>query len=394
MGTGNLIEWMQQDVLPFWAEHGRDAESGWFHERLTAAGLPEQGAVQRIRVQFRQIYTYSHAALLGWHKQGRAIALKAFHETMKCAWAVDGQPGFVHLISADGRIENPVRDSYDHAFAVLALTWLKRATGDAAVSKALEDTLVFVDNHLTAEDGSLREGWQEGHPPSLPRRQNPNMHWFEAMLALKETRGHPSADERLERARRHFDRMFDLATHTIGEYFDDDWLPVAGHLGDTVEPGHLAEWAWLLRQHERILGQKPHQLPSLLIDAARRGSDPATGFLVDETDRSGTVRRGTRRIWLQTELVKAFLADAEIRVPGAEKQARKAIAMMETHYLRKPFHHGWIDQLDEDLKPVHGPVQSSILYHLFVAVAEAARVLGETHRPTDDATPIHNSCMY
>jgi mannose/cellobiose epimerase-like protein (N-acyl-D-glucosamine 2-epimerase family) len=376
MGTGNLIEWMRADVLPFWAEHGCDNETGWFHERLLADGSAELGATQRLRVQFRQIYTYSHAAVLGWHKDGRAIGLKAFHEVMRRGWAVDGQPGFVHLIRPDGSVESLLRDSYDHAFAVLALSWLKRATGDAAVNKALEDTLAFVDSHLTAQDGSLLEGWQEGHQPALPRRQNPNMHWFEAMLALKETRSHPSADERLERARRHFDRMLDFTTHTIGEYFDDDWLPLAGPAGDSVEPGHLVEWAWLLRQHERILGQKPHQLPSQLIDAARRGSDPTTGLLVDETDRGGTIRRGTRRIWLQTELVKAFLADAEIRVPGAEKQARKAIAIMETYYLRKPFHHGWIDQLDSDLKPVPGPVQSSILYHLFVAVAEAARVLG------------------
>jgi mannose/cellobiose epimerase-like protein (N-acyl-D-glucosamine 2-epimerase family) len=375
MGSGNLITWMREDVLPFWAEHGRDPTTGWFHERLDHAGLPETGAIQRIRVQFRQIYTYAHAAVLGWHKDGAAIALAAFHETMRRAWAADGKPGFMHLIKPGGGIENPLRDSYDHAFAVLSLTWLLKATGDGIVRQVLDETLAFVDAHLTAPDGSLLEGWLDGAPPALPRRQNPQMHWFEAMLALKETRGHPSAAERLARARRHFDRMYDEPTQTIGEYFDDDWQPVSGPVGETVEPGHLAEWAWLLRQYERIQGLKPRQLSSQLIDAALKSADKRTGLLVDEADRHGSIRRGTRRIWLQTELVKAFIAETEIGVPGADKQARRAIAAMETHYLRQPILQGWVDQLDATLVAVPGPVQASILYHIFVAVVEADRVL-------------------
>ncbi len=202
------------------------------------------------------------------------------------------------------------------------------------------------------------------------------MHWFEAMLALKENRSHASAAERLARARRLFDRMFDAENGVIGEYFDDEWRPVEGAAGESVEPGHLAEWAWLLRQHERITGAKPRPLSTTLIDSARKSADPKSGILVDETDRTGAVRRGTRRIWLQTELIKAYLAEAEIKVPGAEKQARKAIAAMEEHYLHRPFREGWFDQLDDVLQPAPGPVQSSILYHIFVAAAETDRILG------------------
>ncbi len=168
MGTTTFITWMREEALPFWAENGRDVETGWFHERLDAAGKPESGATQRIRVQFRQIYTYSHAALLGWQKNGREIALQSFREVMKRAWAPDGQPGFVHLIRPDGAVENPLRDSYDHAFAVLALSWLKRVTANAEVGQALEDTLAFVDAHLTAEDGSLLKAGAKGSRPPCP----------------------------------------------------------------------------------------------------------------------------------------------------------------------------------------------------------------------------------
>jgi mannose/cellobiose epimerase-like protein (N-acyl-D-glucosamine 2-epimerase family) len=375
MGSGNLTAWMREDVLPFWAEAGRDAATGWFHERLLIDGKPDRLAPQRIRVQFRQIYVYAHAALLGWHKEGRAIALACFRIVMERAWAPDGQPGFVHRLAPDGAVSNPLRDAYDHAFAVLALSWLDRVSDDPAVGRALEQTLAFVDAHLTAPDGSLLEGWLEGEASPLPRRQNPQMHWFEAMLALKSNRSHAGAAERLSRARLHFDRMFDAKTGTVGEYFDDDWQPMPGAEGDIVEPGHLAEWAWLLRQHERIIGLKPRALPTELIEAALRSADAQSGLLVDEADRKGRVRRDTRRIWLQTELVKAFIAEAEIGVPGAAKQARKAIAAMEKYYLRQPISQGWVDQLDASLAPIPGPVQTSILYHVFVAAVEADRVL-------------------
>ncbi len=373
MANTDLVSWMRDDVLPFWAVNGRDPASGWFHERLQADGRPDAGAIQRIRVQFRQIYVYAHADMLGWHPGGASIALAAFHETMRRGWAPDGKPGFVHLLTPDRAIHNPLRDSYDHAFAVLALTWLFKATGDAAVGKALEDTLAFVDAHLTAADGSLLEGW----PASLPRRQNPNMHWFEAMLALKEVISHPSADARLARAYSLFERIHDPETDTIGEYFDDAWNPAPAPAGDSVEPGHLAEWTWLLRQHERIGNRPSGATATRLISSALRTADPVSGLMVDESDRHGQIRRATRRIWLQTELVKAWVAEAEIGVPGAADAARRALDTMDRHYLRQPMPQGWVDQLDATLRPIAGPVQASILYHIFVAVIEADRVLGK-----------------
>jgi mannose/cellobiose epimerase-like protein (N-acyl-D-glucosamine 2-epimerase family) len=372
MIVDDLTRWMKEIALPFWAEHGQDRASGAFHERLMPDGALDRHAIQRVRVQFRQIYVYAHAEVLGWHQGGAAIALTGFDHVMRAWHAPDGEPGFIHLMRPDGAIESALRDSYDHAFAVLALSWLLRATGEPRVAAALDATLAFVDAHLTAADGSLLESL----PPAQPRRQNPQMHWFEAMLALKEAAAHESADRRLAQARRQFDRMIDPATGMLGEYFDDSWRPAPGAPGGSVEPGHLAEWAWLLRQHERILGLVRSDQPTRLIAHAARWFEPKTGLLVDETDRNGAIRRGTRRSWLATEWAKAQIGEVEAGIADARPRAIAALEAMDRHHLRKPFPAGWIDQLDEQARPVAGPVPSSILYHVFVAVIEADRVLG------------------
>lgn len=368
-----LTRWMIDECLPFWAENGRSATTGLFFECMTPEGQPDASAPLRFRVQCRQIYSLSHAAVLGWLPQGAALAHQGFERMMAAAWAPDGHPGFVHVLNADATVRDARRDSYDHAFAVLALSWLKRATGDPKVKVALDATIDWVDTVMTDRFGALTEGL----PASLPRRQNPQMHWFEAMLALHEAAGDPRALDRAARHRAFMEAyLVEPETDTLGEYFTDDWAPAAGAAGASVEPGHLAEWTWLLRRHEAMSGSPQSDLPSRLLATAARSCDPATGLLVDECDRSGRPIRGTCRSWLATEWAKAWIAEAEAGIPDAAQKAMLALETLERAHLARPFRAGWIDQLDERGTPVPGPVPSSILYHVFVAVAEADRVFG------------------
>ncbi|MBY0611165.1 MAG: AGE family epimerase/isomerase [Beijerinckiaceae bacterium] len=367
----SLKSWMIEDVLPFWASVGFNRRTGLFHERLSLDGAPDPSASLRLRVQFRQIYVYSHAQCLGWFGGGGELALKTLRRLRETAFR-DG--GFVHALRADGSVEDDRFDSYDHAFAVLALSWLLKATGDAAVRAMLDEVIAFVDARLTHADGALLEG----EPHRLPRRQNPQMHWFEAMLALHHCTGRPDALIRAARIRTLFERqLFDRVTGNLREYFEDDWTPARGAAGASIEPGHQAEWVWLLRTHDRLAGFQASPDASRLLAAALRFRDPSSGLLVDEVDADGAVRRGTRRSWLQTELCKAQIAEFEAGLASRDAPIG-ALAALETHHLRKPFTAGWIDQLDERGAPVSIHVPASILYHVFTTVAEAERVLGPT----------------
>lgn len=131
-----------------------------------------------------------------------------------------------------------------------------------------------------------------------------------------------------------------------------------------------------MRRHETLTGAARSPLASELLDATTGWADSAGGLLVDEGFRDGTVRRGTRRSWLQTEFAKAWLAEAEAGQPGAAERAGTALEALDLHYLRQPLPAGWVDQLDEWLEPVPGPIPASTLYHIFVAVLDGERVLG------------------
>ncbi|MBL6082776.1 AGE family epimerase/isomerase [Belnapia sp. T18] len=363
---------MKRIVLPFWAAAGRDPVTGLFQERLLSNGAPDTDAVLRVRVQARQIYVYAHAAVIGWYPEGAALALGAYDRMVSVAYSPDGKGGFVHSVTPGGHVVSPLRDAYDHAFLVLALAWLLRATGEARIRTVLDALLGFVDAEMTAPDGSLLEGI----PPSLPRRQNPQMHWYEAMLALMEA-GFPGAAERAARHRALFEtRLYHAATGSLGEYFTDDWEPVPGLEGAILEPGHHAEWVWLLRRHEALAGLSRSPAAERLLDGAMRWVEPETGLLVDEVLRGGGVHRGTRRTWLQTELAKAWLSEVELGTTGAAEQARRALVTLDRHFLRQPIQAGWLDRIDERGRPLPSLIPASALYHIFLAAAEAERVLG------------------
>ena len=372
-----FLNWMKLEVLPYWATHGVNEEIGLYVERLVHNGSADEFASLRLRTQFRQIYVFSHAAALGWYTPGLRQARNVWATLLPLSYKLAGQSGFIHTLTCRGEAQDRRRDSYDHAFAVLAAAWLSRVSGDASVDQVLNELLNFVDAELSDVHGALREGI----PDSFPYRQNPQMHWFESMLALMETSTHSSGAARALKYSRLFEEsLFDPTSGTLGEYFTPDWRPVPGDRGDIVEPGHQMEWVWLLRRHEALAGLPASRVPSQLLTSASRFLDPFHHLLVDEARRDGTNVRATRRIWLQTELIKALLAEYEVGNQNLLPQIGLALDRLSHHYLGKPFRQGWIDQLDADANPIEAPVPASILYHLFVLAVELERVLARPFR--------------
>ena len=361
---------MTDHSLPLWSREGWDPATGGFVERLDIGGRADRFAPRRVRVQARQIYCFAKAAQLGWYPEGREIAMKGLEYLLANAKSPDGRPGFVHLLDPDGSAIDFARDTYDHAFVLLARATLFQLSRDAQVGDEIKSLVAFLDTGLRSPHG----GFLEGLPSSLPRRQNPQMHLFEAMIATFEA----TADRVYQnRAGDLFGlfiaNLYDSRRQVLGEYFEEDWSRVEPV---SVEPGHQAEWVWLLKGFERITGCPTGKHRSQLLASALRYRDDATDCLFDEGDADGNIRKFTRRLWPQTEIAKAWIAQAEAGEAGASDEALQALDRLYRHYLRHPVLGGWYDQFDRDQRSLVDFIPASSFYHVICAIAEADRVLG------------------
>lgn len=372
MTPGQVRAWLERDALPLWADVGVDSVNGGFVEGLTFDGGPASLDYKRMRVQARQVYVYSRAALLRWSPTALETARAGYDFLTGHYW--HGDEGWVYSVTPAGAHRDTRRSAYEQAFALLAFAWFYRASEDAGALEWARRTLRFLDDKLA--DGS-NGGYRESLPDRPPRRQNPHMHLLEAFLALYDATQDPDflarAKSLVDLCR---DRFIDRRTGTLGEYFRDDWSPAAGEAGALVEPGHHFEWVWLLHQYARLSGgEAPLEIVDLLYDFAQnRGTDPVDGFAFDVVSRSGAPRRDTKRLWPQTEALKAHLVLAESR--GEARPLALADALVDgifQHYLGAG---GgiWQDRLSRNRSPLAEHVPASTFYHLFAAFSDYLRV--------------------
>ena len=353
--AARLKRWVIDKALPVWAERAQLADGSWV-EHLTLEGEPDLSAERRWRVLARQVYVYAKATQLGW-TDGREISVRTYTRMREV--------GYVHRVGMDGVVNNPMRDFYDHAFYLLAASSLYALTKQSGYLAESEIILSWLDSDLSHPSG----GWTESDQAELSdtRRQNPHMHLLEASLFLHSVTGE---DRHLSYARQVFDlferHFFDAGT--ISEFFDADWSLASGDHGQTTEPGHAVEWVWLLGQYAKATGTDVSAYQSALYHRALRHRDI---FLNDEEDKSGHIRRETKRLWVQTEVIKAHLAMAETGTPGSRDMAAATIdALFPTYLTAEGL---WHDQVNACRANVATTIPVSTFYHILCMASEAAR---------------------
>jgi mannose/cellobiose epimerase-like protein (N-acyl-D-glucosamine 2-epimerase family) len=357
-------DWLRNTALPFWLQNAAD-DSGLFYETYGFDGTPQSGTPLRLRTGMRQIYVMAEAAGQGLCNvaQASALAHKMFLRLHGLAWAPDGQPGWAKVMDRDGKILDSRRDLYDHAFVDLALSALIKLKSNIRYDKYLTENNEIIESLKSSEGG-----WHEDDTHIVPRRQNPHMHLFEASLALYEATGDGAfrarADDIYQLFLAHF---IDSQTGFLREFFGTCW-EVTPELGsDRYEPGHMAEWAWLLARYRRLGGEiDPQMLENLLANAERIGRDKA-GFLIDEVAADGHTLLDRRRLWPQTEYLKALLNSSR---PGAREQADQLAGKIIETYLSGVAPGCWRDAFSLDGHHTAKNVPASILYHLFSVFPE------------------------
>jgi len=378
----DFLTWLRQIALPLWASRGVDGAHGGFLERMMPDGSMTDDP-RRARVSGRQIYVFSTAGALGFD-QGDARRLVRHGLDWMLANHISDQNIIVPVVNAAGTPQHSHFDLYDQAFALF---------GFAAAASIGEDT-----QELNSKARILREhmldgwkhpfaGFEEANPRSLPLKANPHMHMLEASLAWEaisdDSEWGNLTDELVELCL----ARFLLPPHgALHEFFDGDWRPMMIAPNDVVEPGHQAEWAWLL-----IRWGKSRNRPDAF-EAARRlisivegpGKDVPQGLLVNELGPDLEIRDARMRLWPQTERIKALIALIGIAEDGQEIRKTELLLAEAVNGLMRFFEHpvagSWWEHIGHDGKSINEPARASSLYHIVCAANELTHYLARKAR--------------
>jgi len=355
-------------LLPLWLERGWDPAQGGFFDRLDRAHHPVPLPAKRLLVQCRQIFTLCRARFLAPELDVAAPAQRAFTFLMERYWD-KAHGGWFFSVGANGTPHDPRKDLYGQAFALFALAHYHQAFGEGMALERAAETLELLETRLAASNGGFYEG-ADAAWKVLPaaRRQNPHMHLLEVFLALyevtRESRYRDASVAMIALLERHF---VDPQSGTLGEHFDEVWRPDAAS-GHIVEPGHHFEWYWLLRRAASLFATPPHPLAERLFAwADRHGVDAERGGIYDQLDRNGAVLQSTKRLWPQTEAVRAYAVHG-----GSASRLAALTRYLVERYLDPT--RGFAEHLDRAGTPITDELYGSSPYHLVGAYEELAKI--------------------
>jgi mannose/cellobiose epimerase-like protein (N-acyl-D-glucosamine 2-epimerase family) len=364
--------WAIETALPLWSTKGVDPRGG-FVECLSLDGEALLSKPRRVRAQARQVYVYAHCFNVDWLPDAQ-LAVEQMEWLVERAWRPDGKPGWVHALDESGGAIDHKRDLYDHAFILLALATLYKATEDGKWVSLADQTIAVLDEEFVASNG----GFIECIGGELPRRQNPHMHLFEAFLSLHAATGNREYLARVDAIYDLFDaHFFDRDVGILREYFQDSWQPWGTGAEDIWEPGHHSEWVWLLTRYFDVSKRSRQGDGQKLLDRAlANGIIPKTGLLRGELGADNSCLPSMSRTWMQTEYVKALLTRVEYGESGAVQSVERAIDDMFRWHLDPAIPGGWVDHVDERGVLGSEDIPASTLYHLICCMTEIERVLG------------------
>jgi len=374
--TQGFFRWLTNEALPLWSTTGVDVRNGGFIERLTPDGQPI-GDVRRARLVARQIFAFKAAAELGWTGPADSLVRHGLTALLQHHLAA-GSEVIPRYIPAEERQEGDF-DLYDHAFVLFGLAHGYAWTGD----EQLEALALSILSRLRKDWGLEEGGFAEHRRRRAPLKANPHMHLLEASLAWMGV----STDAAWARLRAEIvelclTRFIERGTGSLHEFFDTDWSILTGD-ADVIEPGHQAEWAWLLLQCPETSADRRSQAAAARLQeiAEREGLDSTQQRLINELNADLSPRDRRARLWPQTERIKALVAFHEReagenrRLELAGRLARSVEALLG--YFDHPVAGSWWEHFDGDGRPVAEAARASSLYHIMGAAKELARVTGE-----------------
>lgn len=373
IAINQYVNWLANSALPLWSSKGIDKD-GASIEQFLVSGLPDLQSNKRVRVQARQMFVFAAANEQGWINNGFDLVASLDSFCKKYA-TVPEKSHYAHILNADNVIINANNDLYDIAFFLLAYAWRYHVFNDLNALKQANQLLNSIDSNLKEAPG----GWMEGDYAASCRRQNPHMHLFEAFLTLYQFTNDGKWLAKAGEIYCLFETtFFDHKNKVLLEFFTQNWQIADGETGAIVEPGHMMEWVWLLRQYQKFTQAPVDKYCHVLYhNALALGLDKSSNLLIDEVSLGGYSTKKTKRCWPMTEWIKASLAQAEFCSNQDDynytQDTLTALTSLNKFYLVSPYQGQYIDSIDHNNQVLVDTAPASTLYHLVVAGLEAQK---------------------
>lgn len=364
-----LDGWMREEAWPLWWKNGRH-KNGAFFEALDFSGEPVPSDIARVRVQARQIFSLALSWKLGWHKKSLPLKLdQSIDRFFSTCLGPEGIPGALVNIET-GELTEPRPNLYVTAFALMALAQSRKVLGGKTIDPKIEVLLGTVDRHLAYPEGN---GYREFLPASVIRLQNPHMHLFESLLVLYKVTKYPDVQARAETVLNFMrDTFFDSKHGVVQEKVN----PTLEMAASQYEPGHSMEWVWLLGLRSRLFKVPLDPFAQRLYTNFCSAGIPAGRVPMAMTVDHKPVDP-SRRLWSQTEALKAHLTIAEQGPPemalAALHRATETAENIHGQWLDTECRGGWHDHYDEHGELIATDIPASMCYHLYVMVMELNR---------------------
>jgi len=343
-------------VLPMWLGRGFNETLGLPYESLNSAnGEPLPVTRYRAMACARQLYVFAQAP-------GEAAAQHAdrLFESLRRVFQ-DEHGGWRYSVDAAGQPLDDTQDLYTHAFIVLAASAYFRRSRNAQARKLMLATARTIEARFKTTDSLYHAALSaDFSQPLKPPAQNPMMHLTEAYLAAAQVAEPAWFAQQLRELAQGISQFFVHApTQCISE-------ALQGSAANRLEPGHQFEWLSLVHESAQVFEglDLVESLPRAVQWSRDHGVD-AAGVLAS-LDESGKVADDTRRIWAQTEYLRA------LAVMGDLPALQPALANFRSRFLHPA---GWNECLDTNGNVIRADMPSTSPYHLATCLAALQNVV-------------------
>lgn len=306
--------WHRDDLealLLHWHSHALRPD-GSFHLAFDRAWKPLPQAELELTDQARLVYAFAaghefipDAGYLKVARRGADYMLQRFRDVL--------HGGFIHSVGPDGLPRALVKRAYGHAFALLALSEVYRIGGDVRYRDAALQAWREIELHFfDAAGGLYNECGRDFKPIPGGRTQNPVMHMFEALLALRDATGDKVAENGARRlgdfvAYKLLQGQAEGSAH-IPEWYDEDWKPLpTKEAGGYIDIGHQFEWSHLLTKGALVSPIYAQVAERVLAYALAAGYDENDGGCSLRAFPDGSKTESRKGWWQQAECLHALL---------------------------------------------------------------------------------------